>query len=282
MSLQRILIALASFAFVLGVVFVDWHFETPLGSLALLTTLSALALAEFYPLLEKLGLPSWPRVGVAGLVAMFLARGLLPYAGLAPWLTQAVVLFALAAVTTGPLLVAMLSPGAKEGDGSEWRRAAATGFGLLFVWFLLSFLLELRLLPRGLPLTVLLVLSVKIGDSTAYLVGRTVGRTKLAWVSPKKTWEGAVGCLAGSLAVCLGLGVYVPAFGFPFVPMLVFGVLTCVAGQFGDLVESLVKRRAGVKDSGTLFREIGGFLDMVDSLLLASPVGYIVALFLLV
>ena len=66
-------------------------------------------------------------------------------------------------------------------------------------------------------------------------------------------------------------------FKFPLLPMIVFGLLTNVAGQIGDLVESLFKRRAGLKDSGVFFREIGGFLDLMDSLLLAGPVGYLLA-----
>ncbi|MCU0725352.1 MAG: phosphatidate cytidylyltransferase [Planctomycetes bacterium] len=280
MSLQRVIIALTAFAAVAGVLFVDWRFETHIGSLLLLTALSALALAEVYPLLGNLGFRSFPATGVAGLVLLFLARGGLPLAGLDSFRTVAVVLTLFACFVAGPLVVPMFRAGAKEADGrEEFERAATTAFGLLLVWFLLSFLLELRLLPMGLSLAVLLVLSVKIGDSTAYLVGRTVGKHKLTWISPKKTWEGAAGCLAGSLAVCLGLGI---PFGFPWWGMLVFGTLTSVAGQLGDLLESLLKRRAGVKDSGTLFKEIGGFLDILDSLLLAAPVGYLVAVLLLV
>ncbi len=280
MSLQRVLIALAVFAFVLGVVFVDWHFSTHLGSLLLLTAVSALALAEVYPLLGRLGFSAWPVVGVSGLVFLFLARGLLPLAGLDPFRTMAVVLTLFAGFVAGPLVASMFRAGAREADGrEEFERAAVTAFGLLLVWFLLSFLLELRLLPKGLQLTVLLVLSVKVGDSTAYLVGRTIGRHKLTWISPRKTWEGAAGCLLGSLAVCLGLGI---PFGFTWWGMLVFGVLTCIAGQIGDLLELLLKRRAGVKDSGALFKEIGGFLDVLDSLLLAAPVGYLVAALILV
>ncbi len=287
MSTQRILIALGAFAVVFGVVFVDWRLDVPLASVALLTALAALALHEAYLLLARLSIPSWPVVGVTGLVALFLGRALLPLAGLDPGRTDALLAVLAAALVVVPLLVDMVRPGAKDrGGGEEFRRAAGTALGLLLVWYLLSFLLELLLIPdtpaldrRGLRLTLILVLAVKVGDSTAYLVGRTIGRTRLVWVSPKKTWEGAVGGLLGSVAVGAVLG---PLFGLPILPGALFAAVAGVAGQFGDLLESLVKRRAGVKDSGALLREMGGFFDTLDSLLLAAPAGYLFARLVLV
>lgn len=121
----------------------------------------------------------------------------------------------------------------------------------------------------------MLLLVVKSADIGAYLGGRAMGRHKLIpWLSPKKTWEGLV-CglmLSGGVgAVCA-----------PFVSHLhwerafVFGVLIGAAGQLGDLLESMMKRDAAVKDSSGLIPGFGGVLDVIDSPLLAAPFAYLV------
>lgn len=280
MTRERIVIAIAAFLLLFGVVWIDWHFSTPLGSLIVIACLGCFAQAEAFSLLRRVGLDSHAAFGVAAAAVLFLWRGLGPLTGLPEGkvLATAHVLFALVAVL--PFLAAMFREGARHRDGyEEFARAAGTALGLLLVWYLLSFLLELRLLDGGsgdrrlgLEYTLLLVLSVKVGDSVAYLVGRSIGVTPLSWVSPKKTWEGAVASLAGAVGVCLLAGL---PFGMKLWHLLCFGVATNLAGQMGDLMESLAKRRAGVKDSGTFLREIGGFLDLFDSLLLAAPVGYL-------
>jgi phosphatidate cytidylyltransferase len=119
-----------------------------------------------------------------------------------------------------------------------------------------------------------------IGDMGAYYVGRSLGRHKLApVVSPGKTWEGA----AASLAASLLFGFFFLRWAIPAVPAVVVIALTTVAniaGQFGDLCESALKRGAGVKDSGTLLPGHGGMLDRVDSSLFTLPVVYaLVALY---
>jgi phosphatidate cytidylyltransferase len=114
-----------------------------------------------------------------------------------------------------------------------------------------------------------------IGDIGAYYVGRAVGRHKLApIVSPGKSWEGA----AASLGASLIFGFFFLRWAIPEVPPAVALALTAVAnvaGQFGDLCESALKRGAGVKDSGTLLPGHGGWLDRVDSTLFALPVVYL-------
>jgi phosphatidate cytidylyltransferase len=113
-----------------------------------------------------------------------------------------------------------------------------------------------------------------IGDIGAYYVGRSLGRHKLApVVSPGKSWEGA----AASLAVSLIFGLFFLHWAIPAVPAAIALALTAganVAGQFGDLCESALKRGAGVKDSGTLLPGHGGWLDRVDSTLFTLPVVY--------
>jgi phosphatidate cytidylyltransferase len=286
MTRERVLIAIFAFAIFFGIFYFDWRLGTPAGSVLLLTVLGSLALSEFYTLMRRVGLDSSPTLGVTTAAVLFLWRGLGEYTGLGAELVREATFGLLAAAVVLPFVVAIFREGLKASAGrEEFERAAVTLLGLLLVWFLLSFLLELRLLdhggegPRttrlGLQLTLILVLSVKVGDSTAYVVGRSFGVTPLTWVSPKKTWEGAAGSVAGGVLVALLLGIPMLDDPFRWWHLLLFGLLTNVAGQLGDLVESLLKRRSGVKDSGTFFREIGGFLDLTDSLLLAAPVGYL-------
>ncbi len=127
--------------------------------------------------------------------------------------------------------------------------------------------------PRFGPRAILFLLATIWGcDSAAYYVGRTIGRHKLApVVSPKKTWEGTIGGLLGSVLVAVACA---NLFLREFSPMeaAVVGAAASSAGQVGDLVESMFKRGAGVKDSGVFLPGHGGFYDRVDSLLFAAPV----------
>jgi phosphatidate cytidylyltransferase len=107
-------------------------------------------------------------------------------------------------------------------------------------------------------------------DTGAYLVGRAIGRRPfLPWISPKKTLEGVLG---GLVTATLGVAVVLGLSGESPVEALVLGPLLGAVAQSGDLAESLLKRAAGAKDSGTLIPGHGGILDRVDSILFAAPV----------
>jgi len=108
------------------------------------------------------------------------------------------------------------------------------------------------------------------GDTFAYFVGRSIGRMRMApHLSPKKTWEGAVANLAGSIIVALVAQRWL---NIPFFHLILMAALANIAGQAGDLLESAYKRSAGLKDSGTLLPGHGGMLDRIDALVLAAPV----------
>ena len=141
------------------------------------------------------------------------------------------------------------------------------------------------LVPAGLALaslgsqTVLMLLGlVWIADIAAYLAGRAFGRHKLApAISPGKTWEGVAGAVAATIIYAIILGAIDPGLaarvhGAAWVPYLAGAVLLCAASVAGDLFESAAKRRAGVKDSGSLLPGHGGVLDRIDSATAALPV----------
>jgi phosphatidate cytidylyltransferase len=157
------------------------------------------------------------------------------------------------------------------------RRAATLCLGAVSVGGLLSTYPRTLLLPRGEHWVLLGILAVAAGDTMAYFTGRAIGRRKLApAVSPNKTVEGAVGGLLGSVAFA---ALYAHGFlpGVPAGYAAAAGGAVGIFGQAGDLFESLIKRAAGVKDSGSLLPGHGGILDRADGILGAGPVLYLFA-----
>ena len=150
----------------------------------------------------------------------------------------------------------------------------ATGISasaLLLVAFPLSFTVRLQAVPSVGPWLLLFALVITwVGDTAAYFVGRAIGRHALApHLSPKKTWEGAVASIAGSLLVAF---VFTRWINIAPAHLYAMAAVGNVAGQTGDLLESAYKRSAGVKDSGSLLPGHGGILDRIDALILAIPV----------
>ncbi len=132
--------------------------------------------------------------------------------------------------------------------------------------------------PRGLAWTLTLILLTWLGDTGAFLTGRAWGKHLLfPTISPKKTIEGAIG---GMLASALTAALTVYVFGLGVSPLLgaIIGAVVGLLGQAGDLAESLMKRQAGVKDSGTFIRGHGGILDRIDALLVTLTAGWYMAL----
>jgi phosphatidate cytidylyltransferase len=129
--------------------------------------------------------------------------------------------------------------------------------------------------PLGILPLVSMVAVVKAGDVAAYAAGTLVGRHRMAPIlSPGKTWEGAAASLAASVAAAWVVLAWASPAG-PWGGWPVFGLLVGAAGMIGDLAESLVKRELGAKDSGRLLGGLGGVLDLVDSLLPAAPVAWV-------
>ena len=149
----------------------------------------------------------------------------------------------------------------------------------LYIPFLLMHLVLLRQTPYGVQWLFVIMLIVMTNDSAAYYTGCTFGKRRLyPLVSPKKSVEGAIGGLSGSLG-----GVMLAKFTFfpqlTYADAIITALIIGMVGQVGDLFESLLKRSFGVKDSGTLIPGHGGVLDRMDSILFAAPVTYYYVLF---
>lgn len=231
---------------------------------------------EVFRLLRSAGYPSLPMLGTALAVALVLE------AAIAPGGEKALLLVAIGSVLAGVGAFGREDPR----DGlAAW---VATVFGGVYVG-LIAFVLHLAsaapAVPADAPLHILsaaqgwillLVLGVWSYDTGAYLVGRQFGRHRfLTHISPSKTIEGLVG---GLVATTVVTALLLAALGQLPVGALALGPLLGLAAQAGDLAESMLKRAAGAKDSGTLIPGHGGILDRIDSFLFAGPV---VALYVL-
>ncbi len=189
-----------------------------------------------------------------------------------------IVLWPQYALTGMTLLLAIaLSVSLRTGDFAEIApHVACTFFGALYTFAPWRFAIDLR---SGSVHLLFFALALNwIGDTAAYYVGRRFGRHKLApRVSPGKTWEGALASVVASLLFgLLYLGKWMPA--VPLWQVAIMAVAGNIAGQFGDLAESAMKRGARIKDSGHILPGHGGILDRVDSSLFALPVVYVVYL----
>jgi phosphatidate cytidylyltransferase len=161
---------------------------------------------------------------------------------------------------------------------------AALGlFGLIYVAYPLTLVPMIWNRDDGKPLLLFLMVCVWAGDIAAFYVGRRYGRHKLSRLSPNKTWEGSLASVAGSVLAGLAVvftgellsthyGNTVLHIVEPIWQSVALAAIINVAAQLGDLLESAIKRGAGVKDSGTMLPGHGGVLDRIDALLLAAPV----------
>jgi phosphatidate cytidylyltransferase len=263
--MKRILTALVLIPLVLALVFLGpkWLFTLVTAGVAMLAAWEFLGMAGQYGAKP-------PRVAVLLAIA-----GL--FAGVFEWPDLTAAIFGIFSLA---LLVYCTFRAPVERVMAD---ATASVFCLLYCGFTLMALPALREQPNGPSLVAFLLCAVWAGDTVALYVGRAWGRHKLApSLSPNKSWEGALGSVAGSLlatGILLGLANLLAQWdsarlSFPDDAWYWLGlaVVVNVAAQVGDLAESALKRSAGVKDSGSLLPGHGGVLDRVDALLLAAPV----------
>ncbi len=256
------------------------------GIVALLT------IHEFLKLTESYGVQpmAWPTHVFSGLFFLILA---IAGGGDAPLLSTGKFLVALAFSAAIVPFIFLTRAMRNQDLSSGYPAAAASVFAFTYIALPMGMLVQLRQQWAGAFYLLYLLLVVWAGDIFAYFVGKSIGRHLMApRISPKKTWEGAAASLLASVGVGwllfryaepissallrAGLitraggmyGLEIPAMG----PILVLTVVLNIAAQLGDLVESLIKRGAGVKDSGAILPGHGGMLDRIDALLFAAPV----------
>jgi phosphatidate cytidylyltransferase len=258
---RRVLTALIALPILLAALLLG----PPLLGAAVVLAALLIGLWEFFSLLEARGLVPYRVTGAVLMLAIFVeVVTRLDWVGPPLWPMVALV-----------CLTALLL---RIGDFTATVPAAAlTLLGATYLGALGGTIAGLRLLEPQIaaPWRLVLLLAIIMGtDTAAFFVGSAMGRRKLApGISPGKTIEGAAGGLLGGVLAALAVW----AAGLPGVPAWHAGLLGCVVailGMLGDLLESLLKRWAGVKDSGRLFPGHGGMLDRLDSLLFGAPILY--------
>lgn len=257
---------LIAFVFFTVLVWPDWFF------CAVLTVMIALALNEFYSLVEKKGISIFKISGISIgiLVPVSIFREFEPTKG---W----ELIFIIAVLLT----IFILQFTRRESDQAIVG-VSTTIFGILYISWTFSFLMKLKLieqnsLPAGSLLVAFLLLVTKAGDIGAYFIGSNFGKHSLIpRISPKKSVEGAIGGFIFSVAAALISKSFLPS--VPVHHLVILGCLLGILAQVGDLSESLIKRDCQVKDSANLIPGLGGVLDLVDSILFTAPTLYFYAL----
>jgi phosphatidate cytidylyltransferase len=254
----RVLVALPAAAVaVAAVVLGGWVFAV------LVAILAALALAELHAMARRPAPPLW--LGHAAVAA-------LPLAACAGGRD------ALPGTLVAGLAIAFVARALGRRREDALEATAVTALGLLWIGLALAHGVLLRAQPHGAALVIDVMAATFVGDTAAHLLGHRFGRRKLApRISPAKTVEG----LVAGVVVGAGTVVAVAVLWQPWLAperALALGAVVVAAAPAGDLFESLLKRSAGVKDSGALFGAHGGVLDRIDALLFAAPAAYYVAL----
>ena len=285
---SRILSTLVLWTVIIGSL---WLFGAH-GAVALITILSALALHEFYGMTSKMGARPfrWMGVGFSVLITAapyylsyfsdeFSNKSDLPVALIYDLPTALVVL---------ALLVSCVRVLGERDAANRVETIAATVLGLLFVPFMMHYLVAILMYAGSdsdnLMLCAWTVAVSKFCDVGALLTGLAIGKHKMCpTISPKKTWEGAVGGVLVSAGVGAGFAFlasgHLPDSLTPLVAALI-AVTLALTTIVSDLIESVIKRRADTKDTGALIPGIGGAFDLIDSLILTAPVAYFIFQFL--
>ncbi|HLG14624.1 MAG TPA: phosphatidate cytidylyltransferase [Blastocatellia bacterium] len=266
--MKRILTALVAIPILLFTVWV----ETPYYFVGITAAAAVVALTEFYALASQTKLKTVTAAGYA-------AGALIVYAFVAD--RPALIVVAIAGLALVALTVAVVTTNEMS---AALASVSASVFGVVYAVLLPAYLVGVRMIPDSsvtppvphlaAKLLTMFLAMVMMTDTGAYYTGRSIGRHKLApRVSPGKTIEGSVG---GFVAATLSGLVCKLAF-FPEIQTLhavAFGAVIGVVSQIGDLAESILKRGAGVKDSGRIFPGHGGMLDRMDSILFCAPILY--------
>jgi phosphatidate cytidylyltransferase len=286
--IKRVVTAVVLIPFVLLLVL-----KAPLYVMAIVAgAVALLAVAEFLKLTAHYGVqPLWRSTYVY--VILFFLFVIAASTNRVPLVETTAMIYGLAlAVGAAPFVFLTIAMRRAELAGG-YPAASASVFAFTYIAIPMALLVQIRQQPAGAILVIYTLLVVWAGDIFAYFVGKAIGRHRMSpEISPKKTWEGAVASVVASVVVGTlwfqhsagistwllqaGLierrdgmfGLQQPSLGV----IVVLSTIVNVAAQLGDLVESLIKRGAGVKDSGAILPGHGGMLDRIDAMLFAAPV----------
>jgi len=269
--------------------------KAPLYVLAIVAgAVALLAIAEFLKLVRHYAVQPL-RQATYAFVALFFVFVIVASTNRTPLVESTAMLYGLAlAAALAPfvfLTVAMRMKPANLTTG--YPAAAASVFAFVYIAIPMALLVAIRQQPAGAIWTIYTLLAVWAGDIFAYFVGKSLGRHRMSpEISPKKTWEGAAASILASVIVGTLWFQHAPGISSALLraglierrdgmfgleqpqlwPIILLSAVVNIAAQLGDLVESLIKRGAGVKDSGTILPGHGGMLDRIDAMLFAVPV----------
>lgn len=254
----------------------DWVF------IGIILLLAVAGLWEFYDLVDRRGMICFRGWGIVGGVLLMFSTFL--------WVSQRLGPVVLPAKAndfeTGFLILFVLGLCVRQfvstTNTAGILAISTTLFGLMYVPWLLNFIQKINYFPglgeHGKFYVLYFIVVTKLSDVGAYVTGSLIGRHKMIpRISPGKTWEGFGGALVWSTVASLIFvhlaGPHLP--GMRTLHAVILGIILSASAVVGDLIESLFKREAGVKDSGRLFPGIGGILDLLDSLLFNAPLMYL-------
>src|SRR5438309_1305552 len=278
--LRRLISALVLWTIILTALFSSHRLISNYVFLVIIMFLAASGLAEFYGLVETRGLACFKCWGILGglllIIGTFLnLTGKLGTSGsparVNDFETSFLILFVL-----GLCLRQLVS----RTNSTGILAISTTLFGLMYVSWLLNFIQKINFFPGvdGRYFLLYFVVITKFSDTGAYSVGSLIGKHKMIpRISPGKTWEGFAGAILFSMLASL---IFVHFLGHNMRGMnmkhaMILGLILGLCAVIGDLIESLFKREAGIKDSGNFFPGIGGILDLLDSLLFNAPIMYL-------
>jgi phosphatidate cytidylyltransferase len=154
-------------------------------------------------------------------------------------------------------------------------------FGMMYIPFLMSYFISLRMLDKGIQWIVFVLVLAFVGDTVALYVGKYFGKHKLSpIVSPGKTVEGLIGLVCGSTVACVGFAYFFLP-GISLLQIALLGFTGGIIGQLGDICESAFKRNYGLKDAGSILPGHGGILDRLDCLIFITPYVYYYRIFVI-
>ena len=248
------------------------------GYTILIATVGALAVLEFYKMVSRIEVIPLTYFGLIWTLLFVTSRNSVLLTLISPYFNVNLIfpLLILSTIVIPFIWLSIHSP--KKETFARWIWTTA---GIFYVGWMLSHLVALRGFENGRNWVLLVVFVTFASDTTAFFVGRSIGRHYLApRISPSKTWEGAISGVCVAMTVSTVFVLYTPFnLSLSYWQVISLAMLVSIVGQLGDLLESLLKRITGVKDSGTLIPGHGGVLDRLDSVIFAGLVIYYYIIF---